>query len=92
MAIMIQLFIYAFGGQLIMDQSLQIADNLYEIDKDNIFIIARSQKAIILKSGFFVANLITFRVCLSRAGSLITLLQSFLENWCCIASTVATTR
>lgn len=80
LAIIIQLFIYAFGGQLIMDKSLSIADGLMGLDKDNILIICRTQCPIKIKSGYFVANLVTFRKCLSSAGSLITLLQSLMDK------------
>lgn len=80
LAIIIQLFIYAFGGQLIMDKSSTIADDLFDMDKDTLLIIARTQTPIRIKSGFFEANLSTFRNCLSRAGSLITLLQSLVDK------------
>jgi 7tm Odorant receptor len=78
-AIIIQMFIYSFGGQLIADKSSSVAENFYENDKDFIIIIARSQKAAKINAGFYQANLPTFSSILSSAASLITLLQSFIE-------------
>jgi hypothetical protein len=79
LAIIIQLFIYSSGGQLIMDKSLSVADNLFEIDKDFILIIKRAQRPSLIKAGFYKASLPLFTSILSSAASLITLLQSFLK-------------
>lgn len=79
LAMVIQLFVYTYGGQLVMDKSVSVADNLYQTDKDLIVIIARSHKASIIKSGFYVASSETLTSILSSAASLITLLKSFLE-------------
>lgn len=78
-AIIIQLFIYAFGGQLIVDKSSSVAEHIYGTDKEFIVIIARSQNAAVIKSGFYQANLPTFSAIMSSAASLITLLQSFVD-------------
>jgi odorant receptor len=78
-ASLINLFIYSYGGQLVMEKSTEVADKLYQTDKDFIIIIARTQKASVFKSLFYEANSSTFTSILSSAASLITLLQSFLE-------------
>jgi odorant receptor len=78
-AIITQLFIYSYGGQLIMDTSASVADDFYEMDKDFVVIIARAQKASIIEAGFYKANLPLFSTIMSSAASLITLLKSFLE-------------
>lgn len=79
-AVMIQLFVYAYGGQIIMDKSLLVADELYDLDTDMVTIISRVQKASTIKYLFYIANLPTFSAILSSAASFITLLQSLLEK------------
>jgi hypothetical protein len=78
-AFIIEVFIYSFGGQIVMDKSLLAAKNLNYIDKDLTIIIARAQKAEIIKSGFFEATLQTFSTMIRSAVSLITLLKSFMD-------------
>lgn len=78
-AIIIQLFIYSFGAQLIMDKSTSVIDDFYDTDKDFVLIIARGQKPTTIESGFYKADLETFSKILGNTASLITLLQSFLE-------------
>lgn len=79
MTIIIQLFIYAYGGQLVKDKSSSVAELIYEMDKDLVKIIARAQKASEIGAGFYVADLVTFSSILRSAASLITLLRSFIE-------------
>lgn len=79
MAMTTQLFIYTYGGQLVMDTSTSVADKIYQTDKDLIIIIARSHKASIIKVGFYDANSATFGTILSSAASLITLLKSLID-------------
>lgn len=78
LAIIIQLFIYSYGGEILMDKSSEVAQNFYNLDKDYVLIIARAQKASIFQFGFYRADLPTFSSILSSAASLITLLKSFL--------------
>lgn len=78
-SIIIQLFIYSYGGQLIKDKSSSIAEELYDLDKDLLLVITRASRASIVRAGFFEADLPTFRAFLSSAASLITLLKSFME-------------
>lgn len=78
-SMILQLFIYSYGGQLFTDKSSSIADHLYDSDKDLILIIARAKKATTVKVGLFYANLPNFRAILSSAASLITLMKSFID-------------
>lgn len=78
-AMMIQLMVYSYGGQIMMEKSSSVADDLYQLDKDLVIIIARAQKPVYIKSGFYDINLETFTVILKAAASLITILKSFLE-------------
>lgn len=77
-AIILQLFIYSYGGQLIMDKSSSVGKNFYGLDKDYIMIIARSQRPSTITNGFYEANLPIFSAIMSSAASLITALKSFL--------------
>jgi len=76
-AIIIQLFIYCYGGQNVMDKTAAVADHFYQTDKDFIIIIARANMAAIVKAGFYRATLETLYEILKTAASLITLLKSF---------------
>jgi hypothetical protein len=74
----VEVFFYCYASQLIQDKSSSVAKDFYECDKEFIIIIARSQKAEVVKSGFFEVNLVTFTSIMRSALSLITLLKSFL--------------
>jgi odorant receptor len=78
-AAFIQLFVYTYGGQLVMDKSVSVADKLYQTDKDLIICITRAHKASVIKSGFYEANSATLASILSSAASLITLLKSLMD-------------
>ncbi|CAO1433248.1 unnamed protein product [Diamesa tonsa] len=77
-AILIQLFIYAYGGTLIMEESGAVADNIYS--KELLLSIQIANKKRCIKSGFYTASLPTFVTIISSAGSYITLLQSLAEK------------
>lgn len=77
--IITQLFVYSYGGHLIMDTSSSVADLLYEVKKENVMIIQRAQRPALIEVGFFKANLIAFTSVLSSTASLITLLKSLLD-------------
>lgn len=79
LTIVIQLFIYAYGGQLVKDKSSSVADLLYQLDDDLIMVIKRAQKATVIKTVFYEADLPTFTTIFRTAASLITLLRSFIE-------------
>ena len=77
MASFIDLFIYSYGGQQIMDSALHICDDCYKTSKELAFIVLRTHKEIRIKSLMYHASMPTFTVIMSRTMSLITLLQSF---------------
>lgn len=72
----LELLIYSYGGQKIMDSSMSVCDDVYEIDKNYLFIMMRSQMAVEMKSGFFHACLPIYMILIKRTMSLITLLKS----------------
>lgn len=74
-----ELFIFAYGGQLILDTSLSVCDHFYESDKDLIILIRRAHKASKVKMGFYEATLPYFCAILGSAGSLITMLKSLAD-------------
>lgn len=77
-SVIIQLFVYSLGGQLILDKSITIADGFSEYEKDLVIIIARVQKPVKVTAWFYEVSLPTLRAILGTAASLITLLKSFL--------------
>lgn len=79
LTIVVEVFVYSFGGQIVQDTSLAVADHFYEVDKDLILIIKRAQKAVKFQSFIYKLDLPTFRKILSTAASLITFMKSFME-------------
>lgn len=65
-----------------MDKSLLATSEIYQADKDYNLVILRSKRPLKIDAGFYHACLPTFRAILSSAASLMTLLKSFVENWC----------
>lgn len=78
-AVLVQLSVYSYGGQLIMSSSASVADNLEGLDKDYVIIIARAQKPSSLNAWFYKADLPTFQILLSSAASIFTVLKSALD-------------
>jgi hypothetical protein len=76
-ATVIQLFMYAVGGQIIIDKSDAVARNLYAMDRDLLVLTARPMKQTKITTPFFSADLPTFVTIMNSAGSLITMLKSF---------------
>jgi hypothetical protein len=76
-AVVIQLFIYAFGGQLVIDKSDAVGKDLYENDRDFLIINARPLKQTKVASPFFSVDLPTFVSIMNSAWSLIATLQNF---------------
>lgn len=74
---LIDLFIYSYGGQIIMDSSMAVCDENENIEKCYIIIYMKAQAKLKIDNGFFDASLPTFSIILNRVMSLITLLQSF---------------
>ncbi|XP_036673671.2 odorant receptor 82a isoform X1 [Drosophila suzukii] len=84
-SIMLQLFIYCYGGEIIKAESLQtdIAVRLspWHLASPNIrrslsLIILQSQREVLIRAGFFVASLANFVGICRTALSLITLIKS----------------
>lgn len=78
LTIIFELTIYCHSGQLIIDKTSAVADNIYDLDKDVILIIARAKNGITVQAGFFNVTYETLSAILRSAGSMITLLKSFL--------------
>jgi gustatory receptor len=79
LTIIIQLFVYSFGGQLIVNSSDAVSQNLYKIDRDLVLMIARPHKSTMINSVFFTADLPSFLSIMRFTGSLITMLKSFVK-------------
>jgi gustatory receptor len=77
--IIIQLFVYSFGGQHIVDTSDAVSKNIYKVDRDSTVIIARPHQRTLIKSVFFTADLPSFLFIIRSTGSLITMLKSFVK-------------
>jgi odorant receptor len=78
-AIIIQLLIYASGGQVIVDRSDEIARDFYDVDRDLLMLIARPLRSPMIRSLYFKADLPMFLTVMQSAGSLIAMLKSFLK-------------
>lgn len=76
-AVVNQLFLYCFGGQLVLDKTASVTKNFFDLDKDLIIIIAKSTKGFRIKSVIYNADLPTFAAILGSAQGLITALKSF---------------
>ncbi|XP_017035977.1 odorant receptor 82a isoform X2 [Drosophila kikkawai] len=84
-SIMLQLFIYCYGGEIIKVESLQVdvavrVSNWYlaspNLRRSLSMIIMRSQREVLIRAGFYDANLANFVAICRTALSLITLIKS----------------
>ncbi|XP_017119592.1 odorant receptor 82a [Drosophila elegans] len=84
-SIMLQLFIYCYGGEIIKAESLQVdvavrLSNWYlappKLRRSLALIILQSQREVLIRAGFFVASLANFVGICRTALSLITLIKS----------------
>ena len=78
MTSVLALLIYSYGGQQIVDSSVGVCDDYFGNEKTFILIVFRSQKPLMVESFVYQISLPIFSLIMSRAGSLITLLKSFL--------------
>jgi hypothetical protein len=78
-SVITQLLLYSFGGQQLMNKSLEVFDEKMKFDRDYVVVMLRSQKPCKISSLIFEASLPTFMTIMSNAGSLITFLKSFVE-------------
>lgn len=74
---LIDMLIYSYGGQKIMDSALDVGNDCSKIRKDYAFVILRTQHELKIEAFMYHASLPTFSVIMSRTMSLITMLQSF---------------
>lgn len=76
---LIDVTIYSYGGQKVLDSALAVSNRAYKIDKRFLLIIMMSQKEQKFDTGLFAASLDTLSILLSRTMSFITLLKSFVK-------------
>lgn len=74
----VDLFIYSYGGQILMDSAMSVCDLNDKIDKNHVFLILKAQTELKIGNEFFSATLPFLCTILNRVMSLITLLQSFI--------------
>ncbi|KAL5280380.1 Or82a family protein [Megaselia abdita] len=86
MAILLEFFMYCYGGQLITNESFNVSlaiqeSSWYNLRADErafvLIMMARTQKPLHITSGVFVASLDTFGVILKTACSYVTFMRSF---------------
>ncbi|XP_034487517.1 odorant receptor 82a-like [Drosophila innubila] len=84
-SIMLQLFLYCYGGELIKVESLQVGVAVQLADwnlatpkqrRSLAFIMHRSQREMLIKAGFYEASLANFLAIFRAAMSLIAVIQS----------------
>lgn len=76
-AAFVDLLIYSYGGQRVMDCSMEICDDCYKLDRNYFLIMIRAHRELKIEALVFHASLPTFSIVLSRTMSLITLFRSF---------------
>lgn len=69
------IFLFSYGGQILMDSSVAITDEIYNVNKDYIFIIMRTQHAVKLNVGIFNPNLETCKTFMDYTWSFIAFLR-----------------
>ncbi|KRG00474.1 uncharacterized protein Dwil_GK27912, partial [Drosophila willistoni] len=84
-SIMLQLFIYCYGGEIIKNESFEIGVALQLSDwhlasphqrRSLAFIMLRSQKKVVIKAGFYEASLANFLAICRAAMSIITAIKT----------------
>lgn len=77
-AVLIDLLIWSYGGQRIMDCSLEVCDDCYKLDKDYKIIMIMTHRELKIESLKVETSLPTFTLVINRTMSLITLFKSFM--------------
>lgn len=77
-AALINLLIYSYGGEVIMDHAKRVCEDCYKIDKDYLIIMMRTKHEYKVESMMYHASLPTFSLIMGRTMSMITLLESFI--------------
>lgn len=74
--LLVQLFEYCYGGQLLMDRSMAVGDQFYSSDKDFLIVIARAQKKFAIRAWIYQADLAFVTFVLNSAFSLLAVLRN----------------
>lgn len=77
-AALINLLIYSYGGEIIMDHANNVCKDCYRINKDYLIIMMRTKHEYKVQSMMYHASLPTFSLIMGRTMSMITLLESFI--------------
>lgn len=75
--VFVDLLIYSYGGQRIMDCSKEICDDCYKMDKNYTLVMARAQREVKIKSLVFTASLPMFTDIMRGTLSMIAAFKSF---------------
>lgn len=78
-AVLIDVGIFSYGGQRVMDSAYSVYEDIYRLDRNYIPIMLMSQKKLKFDSGLFEASLDTYSILLSRTMSFTTLLKSMVK-------------
>lgn len=68
---------YCIGGQYLTDRSMEVGEEFYSSDKDNLMIVARAQKKFSIRAYLYQADLEFVAFMLNSAFSLLTVLRNF---------------
>ena len=79
LAAVVDVVIFAFGAQKVLDSALAVCNEVYKADKNYLLIMMITQKELKFDVGLFHASLNTLSIILSRTMSFITLLKSFVN-------------
>ena len=77
MAGLLEVMIFSYGGQKIMDYAEEVCEDCYEIDRNYLIVMMRIKNQLRLYSLMYDANLETVTLIMNRAMAMITLLKSF---------------
>jgi triphosphoribosyl-dephospho-CoA synthetase len=78
MASFMDLMIYSYGGQKIMDCASAVCEECYKIDDNYLIIMSRTKRDVKMEAFMYHASLPMSSLIISRTMSLITLMKSFL--------------
>jgi hypothetical protein len=78
-AVLFDIFIYCYGGQVIMEKSSQICKECYKLDREFLIIMARVQNEIKIENTLFHASLETFGDVLTTSWGYISVMKSWVK-------------
>jgi sensor histidine kinase YesM len=76
---MVQLFIYCYGGQYLKERALSVCDEVYKLDRDYKLIIMRIQKGVKIEAPFFRATMEQFASVMNTTWALISIIRSSMK-------------